>query len=169
LIRHNSSNSGEAVSFATFAESSRALRLKPCRALDKKARNRKVRKGFAKNAKEIGCGICETALAIPPRNSSCRRQRVESRRRVRAGTVRRKNQRFCVWPRVSLVMKKKNGLSITRWPDHPILCTPPNPSSAFAMRVDHAATSSSRSVRSRDWNLARIKIEYFPTPTFSPR
>jgi hypothetical protein len=46
--------------FATFAQSSRALRSKLRRAVDKKARNRKVRKGFAKNAKTIGYGICET-------------------------------------------------------------------------------------------------------------
>ena len=37
------------------------------------------------------------------------------------------------------------------------------------IRPDHSATSSSRSVRSRDWNVARSKIEYLPARIAPPR
>src|ERR1700693_569194 len=46
-------------------------------------------------------------------------------------------------------------------------CAPPSVSNAFAICPTQCATSSSRSVRSLDWSLARIRIEYLPTPTFS--
>ncbi len=46
---------------------------------------------------------------------------------------------------------------------------PPSASSAFTICADHCATSSSRSVRSCDWNSAWSSVEYFPVPTFSPR
>lgn len=48
------------------------------------------------------------------------------------------------------------------------LCTPPSPSSAFVICPDHCATSSSRRVRSLDWNLARIRIEYSPAIGHQP-
>jgi hypothetical protein len=38
-------------------------------------------------------------------------------------------------------------------------CTPPSPCKAVTICPDHAATSSSRNVRSADWNVARSKME----------
>ena len=53
-----------------------------------------------------------------------------------------------------------------------LLCarsTPPSASSLAMIFADHCATSSSRSVRSFDWNSAWSRTEYLPAPTFSPR
>jgi hypothetical protein len=47
--------------------------------------------------------------------------------------------------------------------------TPPSDSSLAMICADHCATSSSRRVRSFDWNSAWRSTEYLPMPTFSPR
>src|SRR5215472_8160969 len=46
--------------------------------------------------------------------------------------------------------------------------TPPSPSSAFTICSDHCATSSSRSVRSCDWNSAWSNVEYLPGAPVGP-
>lgn len=46
---------------------------------------------------------------------------------------------------------------------------PPRPSSDLMICADHCATSSSRSVRSADWNRARSSSEYLPLGTLPLR
>src|SRR5579884_2764565 len=48
-------------------------------------------------------------------------------------------------------------------------CVPPSLVSASTILADQSFTSSSRRVRSKDWNLARKRIEYRPDGTAPPR
>src|SRR5437016_5071702 len=52
---------------------------------------------------------------------------------------------------------------------HQLRRVPPSPSKALMIWADHFATSSSRRVRSVDWNSARSNTEYLPAGMGPPR